>query len=143
MAKVNAKQWLDKWGRRLNAAGPDIKAGIQRVTEAPGVKAAAASDRMLAAITESIQSGHWANRVSSVSLGDWQAAMVDKGIPRLTQGVAGAQKNKERQITALLDNVDAAAAEAHALPKGGIEQSIARATAFMRAMSENSKKNRG
>jgi len=36
----------------------------------------------------------------------------------------------------LLNNVDQAAAAANALPKGGLEQSIARASAFMRTMSQ-------
>lgn len=143
MARVNAQQWLDKWGRRLNAAGQDIQTGVQRVTVAPGQQAAAAQSLMLQRLTDAITSGKWARQVSSVSLSDWQNAMTNKGIPRISQGVTTAQKNKQGIITATLAAVDTAAAQANALPKGGLEQSIARATTFMRAMSQNAPKRTG
>lgn len=143
MAKVNAQQWLDKWGRRLNAASPDITSGVNGVQTAPGVSAAAAQDRMLTNLTAAVTSGLWAKRVSGVSLSDWKSAMVNKGIPRLAAGVSQAQKSAAPVITNLLNAVDNAAAQANAIPKGGIEQSIARASAFMRAMSGSKGQIRG
>lgn len=132
---VTAAQWLDKWGSRLNASTSYITAGVNAVTTAPGVSAAAAQDRLLTNFTTAVTSGLWAKRVSGVSLADWKSAMTGKAIPRIPAGVTQAQKTKTATITALLSAVSAAAADANALPKGGIEQSIARATAFMRAMS--------
>lgn len=143
MARVNAQQWLDKWSRRLNAAGPDIQAGVQRVTVAPGVAAAQSAQLMLQRLTESVNSGVWARQVSKVTLADWQKSMTDKAIPRISQGTEAAKRNKQGNITALLAAVDGAAAEANALPKGGLEQSIARATTFMRAMSQRAPKRTG
>ena len=140
MARVNSQQWLQKWSTNLNAAGTYIKNGVNAVTVAPGQAAAAAQDRMLAGVTQAVQSGKWARNVSKVSLQDWQNAMINKGIPRIAQGTQVAVATKGPQIDALLANVNAAAAVAHALPKGGIEQGIARATAFMRAMSQASGK---
>lgn len=143
MARVNAQQWLQKWGTNLNASGPYIQSGVQRVTTAPGQAAAAASDRMLAGVQKAVTSGKWAKGVSSVTLQQWQNAMIQKGIPRLAQGVTSAQQNKQPQIQALLTAVDTASAAANALPKGGLEQGIARATAFMRSMSQNAPSNQG
>lgn len=143
MAKVNAQQWLQKWGTNLNASGTYITNGVNNVQVAPGVSAAAAADRMLAGVQASITNGTWQRKVSSVSLQSWKDAMIKKGIPRLTQGVTQAQANKGGQITALLAAVDNAAAQANALPKGGLEQGIARATTFMRAMSAAAPKKTG
>ncbi len=140
MAKVTAEQWIEKWGRRLSAAGADITAGVNRVSVAPGIKAAEAQDLMLARLTEAITSGVWARNVAKVSLSSWKESMIKKGIPRIPQGVAGVKANKVANISALLDAVDKASAAAHALPKGDIEASIARAAAFMRAMKENAPK---
>ena len=140
MARVNAQQWLDKWSRRLSAAAPDIQSGVQRVTQAPGVSAAAAAPRMLAGVTAAVQSGVWANNVAKVSLPQWQSAMVNKAIPRLAQGITAAQQNKQQQITTFLSAVDAATADAQALPKGGLEQNIARSVAFQRSMSTRAPK---
>lgn len=135
MAKVTAQQWLEKWGQRLNGSQQFITNGVNALTEAPGVKAAAAQDRMLTNLTNAITSGLWAKQVSGVSLTQWKAAMTNKGIPRIAQGVTAAQSNKVNVITALLTAVDQAAAAAHAQPKGSLEQNINRAVTFMRAMS--------
>jgi hypothetical protein len=69
--------------------------------------------------------------------------MKIKAIPRISQGVTQAQKTKQQRIANLLSAVDTAAAEANALPKGGIEQSIARAAAFMRSMQKNAPRKTG
>jgi len=140
MAKVTAAQWLEKWGQRLNASGQFITSGVNNVQTAPGVSAAAAQDRMLTNLTAAITSGVWARNVSAVSLSDWKSAMINKGVPRLSQGVTAAQKNKSQVIGQLLAAVDNAASQANALPKGGLDQNIQRAVTFMRAMSANAPK---
>lgn len=140
MAKLTAQQWLQKWGTNLTASATYIKNGVNTVQTAPGVSAAAAADRMLASITQSVQSGAWAKAVSAVPLQAWKDAMINKGIPRLSQGVAGAQANKVQAVTNLLTAIDTSVASIASLPKGGLENNIARSTAFMRAMSANAPK---
>lgn len=135
MAKLTATQWLTKWGTNLNAASQYITQGVQRVTVAPGQQAAQAQDRMLAGITASVTSGAWAARTAAVTLPQWQAAMTSKAIPRIPQGVTQAQQTKVQSITNFLSAVDAAVADANALPKGGLEQNIARSAAFQRSMA--------
>jgi hypothetical protein len=135
MAKTSAQQWLTKWGTNLSAAAPYITSGVNRVTTAPGVAAAAAQDRMLANLTASVTSGAWAARVSSVPLNQWQSSMINKGIPRLQQGISQAQQTKTNSITNFLSAVDAAVADTNALPRGGLEQNIARSAAFQRSMA--------
>lgn len=143
MAKVTAAQWLAKWGTNLNAAGTYIKNGVNAVQVAPGVTAAAAQDRMLAGIQAAVSSGLWARKVSGVSLADWQSAMVNKGIPHIAAGVAQAQKSKVQQITALLSAIDATQASIASLPKGGLQNNINRAVAWMQNMSANAPKRQG
>lgn len=143
MAKVTAAQWLSKWGKNLNAAGSYIQSGVNNVQTAPGVAAAAAQDRMLANLTAAITSGVWARQVSSVSLSAWKNAMINKGIPRISQGVTAATTDKVGTITALLQAVDSAASAAKAVPRGNIDQNIQRAVTFMRAMSAAAPKRQG
>lgn len=143
MARVDANQWLQKWGQRLNASGQYIQDGVKRLNTAPGQAAAAASDRMLSGVTEAVTSGRWARNVAKVSLTDWQNSVINKGIPRIAQGVTQAQNTKVQIITQTLAAVDQAAAAAKALPKGGIDASIARASTFMRTMSQLAPKKQG
>ncbi len=143
MARVTGQQWLEKWGRRMNAAGQDMQAGVDRVQVAPGEAAAASQALFAQRIAESITNGSWARGVRSVSLADWKQSMKDKAIPRIGQGVSQAQRTKVGRINATLAAVDQAAAAANALPKGNIENSIARATTFMRTMSQLAPKKTG
>jgi hypothetical protein len=143
MARVNGQQWLEKWGRRMNAAGQDMAAGVDRVQTAPGEAAANAQALFAQRIAESISNGSWARGVRSVSLSDWKTSMKEKGIPRIGQGVTQAQRTKLGRINATLAAVDTAASEANAMPKGNIEASIARASTFMRRMSALAPKKTG
>lgn len=133
MAKVSPSGWLDKWGRRLNAAGADIQTGVKAVQTAPGVSAAAQKDLWLTNIQASADL--WAKQVSAVPLADWQNAMLNKGIGRIAAGVTQAQQKKVGVITDLLNAVDQARAIAVATPRGSLEQNIQRATTFMREMA--------
>jgi len=134
MARTTPQQWLDKWGTNLGNSTTYIKNGVARVSVAPGQAAAQAKDRYQQGVTRSIDK--WAANVSAVPLADWQNAMVTKGINRLPDGISGAKTRKVGAITTLLQNVDAASSAVQQLPKGGLQQGIARATMFMTKMSQ-------
>jgi hypothetical protein len=140
MAKVTAAQWLDKWSRRLNAAGPDITAGVDRVQTAPGVTAAAAADRMLAGVTAAIQNGTWQNNVSKVTLQQWKDSMKNKALNRISAGTQAAVANKQGNVAAMLSAVDAAVAATNAIPRGSLEQNIQRSVTFQREMAARAPK---
>lgn len=136
MARVTPQEYADKWQRRLSGAGEDIRKGIAKVTVAPGIAAAAAQDLMAQNTMAAITSGKWARRTAAVPLQAWKDAASNKGVARVAQGAQAAQAKMAATAQWLLPAVDAAAAAANALPKGGIENSIARAAAFMRNMSD-------
>lgn len=143
MAKVTPQEYAEKWARRLRGATEDIRRGVENVTEAPGEKAAASQDALLQNFVESVNSGLWASRVRSVSLQDWKAATLEKGIARIPQGVDAAQPKMARIAAELLPAVDAAAAAARALPKVTLEDSIQRMTTFVREMHRLAPRRRG
>lgn len=140
MARVNGQQWLDKWGRRLQAAGPDISAGVDRVSVAPGQSAAAAADRYASGLMESIQNGTWETNVAKVPLSDWKNSMKTKGLARLATGVTQAQATKLQKINQTLAAVDQSVAEIQNMPQDSLEARIARSVAFQRAMAKNAPK---
>ncbi len=140
MARVNAVEYQEKQARRLKASTEDIKKGIMRVKVAPGKAAAAAKERMKAAIIEAIDNGTWERKVAGVSLEEWQKAFIDKGVNRIAAGIDAAKDKTIASAEKLLANVDKAVAEVDKMPKGTIDDSIARMTTYARTMNELSKK---
>jgi hypothetical protein len=98
---------------------------------------------MLSGVTAAVADGTWGRNVAKVTLQDWQASMTQKGIPRLQQGISQAQAKKVQNIQSLLSAVDAATAIATALPKGSLEQNLARANTFAREMAARAPKRQG
>lgn len=136
MAKVNASEFREKHARRLKASTADIQRGIERVSVAPGKLAAAKADKMKARIDEAITSGRWAKKVGAVSLADWQAKAIGKGIPRIASGIDAAAAKVEAFASRLLPAVDAAVSKIKGMPDLTLEDSINRASAYMREMAK-------
>lgn len=136
MSKLTASEYAEKWGRNLKQSTSDIRAGVERVTEAPGIKAAREGDKMLAGITRSIQDGTWQRAVAGVSLQDWQTATVQKGIGRIAAGVDGAMTKQVSMAEKLLAAVDSVKAQVDQMPSTTLEDRIQRMVSFARGMSE-------
>jgi hypothetical protein len=121
-----------KWAQNLGAAGQAYTAGVQSVTQAPGQLAAAASDRYLAGVQTNVQK--FKANVGSVSLGDWQAAAVNKGAPRLATGASAAQPKMAAVLQQLFPYIEQVRNSLP--PRGDIEANIARSAAFQRGMNK-------
>lgn len=135
--KTNTDEWIEKWGRRLKSSQTDIQRGVNNVTEAPGIRAAQQVDAMRAGILESLDNGTWQRAVSAVSLGAWQDAMINKGIPRLAVGVDQAATKIRDKIATLLKEVEAAQSTVERMPKGTFQDSLNRMTQFSTLMHQS------
>ncbi len=136
MARLSASEYAEKWARRLSGASEDVKKGIGRVTEAPGVKAAANQEAMRINLNKSIDDGTWAAQTRKVSLEDWKKAAIDKGTARLASGVQAAQASQVPMAEKLLAAVDASVAEANQIKRGDLEANVQRMTTFVRGMAK-------
>ena len=140
MADKTPAEAREKWARNLKASVPDIQAGVGRVTEAPGVRAAAKADKMLANLTEKVRDGTWASRVSGVSLEEWKAATLSKGIGRIAAGVDGASVKVEDFFSQLFAYQAGIQNKLKNMPDLTLEDSISRMTTWVRDMAKFSKK---
>jgi len=136
MAKLTAEQYAEKQARNLKNSLPDIRSGIERVSSAPGVAAAAAQSRMKDNLNRAIDSGLWASKVRGVTLEEWKDAALNKGVDRIASGIDAARSKQVVMAGRLLSAVDSAAAKSNALPKGTIQDSIARMTSFVESMHQ-------
>lgn len=143
MARVTPQQFAEKWGRRLKASSEDIRRGIEQVSVAPGELAAQNQDALLLNFQESVNSGLWAARVRGISLADWKKAALDKGIPRIAQGVDAALPKMAAIAGPLLQAVDDSVAAIANLPKVTLEDNITRMTTFVREMHRRAPRRAG
>lgn len=135
MAKLTASEFAEKWARRLQASAPDIQKGISRVDQSPTEKAAAKQDKMLQNVTAAVQSGKWAAGLRRVTLSDWKSAATNKGIPRISQGVTGAQPKVTEFATQLLSFQDSLQGKIQSMPDLTLEDSINRMNTWVRGMA--------
>lgn len=133
---INVQQAVEKWQRNMMGSTETIKAGVQAVTESPTLKAAGQADRYVAGVQRAVAEGKWQAGLQSVTLQQWQQAVLGKGLQRLQSGVAAAKPKVAAFLGQFLPYVDNVAQQVRAMPKGGVENGIARATAMIRALSE-------
>lgn len=119
-----------KWVGNLSSSTERIKAGVARVTQAPGQKAAAQSQKWLQRVTASQQK--WASRVASVSLQSWQSSMTDVGIPRVAQGAQAKQNKYQDFASEFFPHLAAGVQRIDSMPSTTLEDNINRAVAMIR-----------
>lgn len=134
MARVTPQEYAEKWARRTSQATDDYRKGIERVTEAPGPKAAAAAD--LWAERTAAGKSKFAANVGAVDLTKWKGRAMSKGVQRIAQGVEEARPDMAQIGQQLLANVDSAKQAIANMPKGNLEARIARSAAFQREMAK-------
>ena len=132
MAKLTARQFREKHARNTIAAREDMIRGIGNVREAPGELAAEKAEKMLAGITEAVNSGRWGERVRSVGLEEWKRLMLEKGVPRVNAGITAAASDIEDFAQQLLDHQDSYLPAIHDMADLTLEDNIQRAAENMR-----------
>jgi hypothetical protein len=121
-----------KWSRNLQASGPSITAGVNAVTTAPSQLAIKQQDVMVQNFQAAVASGKWARNLGKVSLTDWQTAIIQVGIPRITAGAAKALPKMTDFMTQWLPYEAAGLAKLAQMPRGGLDQNIQRAVTMIR-----------
>lgn len=121
-----------KWSRNLQAAGPSIQAGVNAVTVSPAQQAIKQQDVMVQNFTQSVTSGKWARNLGKTTLNDWQQAIIQVGIPRITAGAAKALPKVQDFMTQWLQYEEAGKAKLAQMPRGGLDQNIQRAVTMIR-----------
>jgi len=136
MAKLTASEFAEKHNRRLKSAAPDIRTGIEKVTESPTKKAAQSIDKMRTKWLEKVDDGTIAKRLSAVTLEDWKSKALNVGIGRIAAGIDAAQGKVVAFAEKLLPAIDAAQAKVKSMPSLTLEDNINRMTTMVREMAK-------
>lgn len=136
MAKLTPQEAADKYGQRMKAAVADIRRGVERVTEAPGAKAAAKADKWHARLTAEETKQKYIRRVGAVSLSDWKAQTLNKGVGRIAAGVDAANAKMASFFGELFPYQESLKGQIDTMPDTTIEDSVNRAAFWIRGMAK-------
>ena len=137
MAKMNPTEFAAKWKNRTTAAIPDFVAGVNKVTEAPGLKAANRADAMVRGVQESVASGKWQRNVGSVPLESWKNSTATLGSQRIGSGVQAAESKMQAFGSKLIPFQETLKAAIDAqTPRGDFESNMQRMNSWARGMHE-------
>lgn len=87
------------WVNALQQASQKATAGAQRVQVSPGQRAAEQAQKYINRVNEALPK--WQRKVGAVTLQQWQAAYIQKGVPRIATGAQAAQADYQQALTPL------------------------------------------
>lgn len=134
--RVTAQQYADQWAQRLKGSTQRITDGVDRVTESPGARAAANTDKWYQAITSERTRRKWQQSMQALTLDDWKAAMKNKGIGRISAGVDAAKPRMVEVGQRLIEHQNALLGQIDTMPDLTLEDSVNRMVAWVRGMTE-------
>jgi len=140
MSKLTAEEFATKQATRLKQATQDMADGVNKVTENPAKKAADKKDKWLAGIQRAHQNGKFVNGLNRVTLDSWKKAMIEKGVPRVAQGIDAAHDKVVDFANQLLPFQDNLKNTVNKMPDVTLEDSINRMVSWTRGMSKFTRK---
>jgi hypothetical protein len=135
MPKVTPDQFVNKWKTNLKSATSYIRDGVNAVTESPTAKAAAQQDKWFDNLTAAKNAGKWKDGLNNVSLDYWKQRMTTVGVNRISDGVNNADVVMNDFAAKLLQKVGDLQQVIRAKPNKTIDDSVARAEAWIRGMN--------
>jgi len=140
MALPDPKSAGEKWARNLSGSVEYIRQGVQKVTVAPSELAIKQKDKMKRKLIEAIDRGEWEAGLRKYTLDQWKKDMLTKGIDRIPSGAEAAKGKVTDFFAQLFPHIEAGLSELDRMPSVTLEDSIARATFWIRHMARFTKK---
>lgn len=127
--RVSPQDATTKWVNRLSGATQEITAGINRVTEAPGARAAAKKQKWIQAVQAS--QDKWERNVRAVSLEKWKDLFLKVGVPRIAQGAQAKQSKFTEFANQFFPYLEQGVQKVANMPDTTFEDRIQKAVAMM------------
>ena len=134
--KMTGEEYAAKQAARLKASLEDMRTGVERVETAPGKAAAANVKKWVARLAEKSTQDKWAANTGAVTLDQWKADMLGKGIDRVPAGIDAAHDKVVIFGDKLLAYQNAGLSAIDAMPDITLEDSIAKSMAWIRYMAK-------
>lgn len=130
--KATAADAAAAWSTGVQNSGTKYSAGINAVTTAPGVLAAAQQAAYLAGVQANVKI--WAQKVAAVDLNTWKTAAITTGAARLASGATKGAPKMQAFMTNFLPQL---ATIVGGLPaRGTFDQNMSRFQAYATALHQ-------
>lgn len=129
---MTADQIAQKWAANLGAATTQIRQGVQAVTQSPTAAAAAAVQLWQQKMALPATAQKFVKGLNRTSLQDWQNAMINKGLSRISTGAQAAIPKFTKFLNAFLPFENNIAQQVRQMPKVTIDDAVNRAAAQIR-----------
>lgn len=143
MPKLTAQQVAEKHARRTKGAVQDMVQGVENVTVNPAELAVKKKAKMVQNFNTAMQDGKWERGLKRVTLDGWKDAMKNKGAGRVAAGIDAAMPKTEAFFSELIPFQEDLQKKVSTLPDLTLEDSIQRATTWIRGMSNFRKRSSG
>lgn len=127
---VDAATATQRWQAGAAQGQQRFVEGVQSTTKDPTALAIAQQPKLLANFTAAITSGRYARNLSKVGKAGWQSATVAKAANYST-GINASADKYQTAIGPVLQQIATLQGTVNAMPRNTIEDSAARARAFM------------
>src|SRR6266566_1269071 len=139
--RVTPQQATAKWLTGLSGANDRMKQGALNLQTSPGQLAAAAADKWLARVTAA--KPKFVANSQAVTLAQWQAAYINTGLPRVTQGAQDKQAKYTNAMGRFFNYMNKGLQTIEKMPNNTIEDAVQRAGAMIRWNAKYIKGNSG
>lgn len=111
MARKNPIDSFDKYKKRAESAGDEMKKGVERTTVNPTERAAAAVDKYAAGTQKAVSDGTFVRGCQASTLEDWKSATAGKGSQNYANGVRSISPKAKRAMTEQFEKAQKASEE--------------------------------
>lgn len=130
--RLTPGQIARKWQEKTSAATNDVKIGVMAVERSPTEAAAAKAEEWISGLNRAYREGIWQRALGRVTLQAWQQAMIEKGIPVIADRVRRATPKYQRFAEAWANYMQSVMAQLQQMPRGTLEQNLARSAFVIR-----------
>jgi len=135
MPKKTAAEAAAKWGKNLRGSVSEIQAGVDRVTQSPGVSAAAQKDKWVAKMSSPETQNKWERNTRAVDLSTWKTITKSKVASNLSSGVTAAEPKMNARYADMFPYMQSLEDRIKGMPDVTLGDSVARATAWIEGMA--------
>lgn len=133
---IDATTWASRWAAGVEGASEKVTQGVQSTTKDPIQSAIAAAATWQRNVSSAAALQAYKSGLGRSNKAQWQAAMIDKGIPNMGVGARAKQAMMPAIMAPVLAYASATQAAVNAMPKGKGANNEARMLAWSRRMGQ-------